>query len=175
MDKIAKRVRALLASVMWDSKVTQWLHKTLVENLPKGYLICYIDVLQRLRSKVPVLIDKMVAVKTPDAPGGGGDIARDGLRLLLKRPWDPSMALISEQKLKKLPKNPILVLTAATPGSPNAIISKRMKLWNSIFASMGRTVSIPMPPLESALSNNGKYKRGRRGVGKRTTLEKNYG
>ena len=110
VDKTAKRIRALLASVMWDSKVTQWLHKTLVENLPKNYLVSYIDVLQRLRSKVPALVDKMVAVKTPEAPGaaGGGDVAREGLRLLLKRPWDPSINLISQQKLKKLPKSPII-------------------------------------------------------------------
>ena len=65
--------------------ITQWLHKTLIENLPKTYLVSYIDVIQRLRSKVPVLIDKMVAVKTPETPGGTGEIAREGLRVLLKR------------------------------------------------------------------------------------------
>ena len=150
VDKTAKRVRALLASVNWDSKVTQWLHKTLVENLPKAYLVSYIDVLQRLRSKVPVLIDKMVAVKTPDAPGG--DLARDGLRLLLKRPWDPAMSLISQQKLKKLPKSPILVLTASGPCDVLNTTSKRMKLWNSLLSSMGRTVTIPMPPLDSTIN-----------------------
>ena len=32
VDKTAKRLRALLASVMWDSKITQWLHKTLIEK-----------------------------------------------------------------------------------------------------------------------------------------------
>ena len=127
-------------------------NKTLVENLPKSYLISYIDVLQRLRSKLPVLIDKMVAVKTPDAPGG--DLARDGLRLLLKRPWDPAMSLISQQKLKKLPKAPILVLTASGPSDLwNGATSKRMKLWNNLLTSMGRTVTIPMPPLESTISN----------------------
>ena len=153
VDKTAKRVRALLASVMWDSKVTQWLHKTLVENLPRNYLVCYVDVLQRLRSKVPALVDKMVAVKTPEAPGlgvGGGDVAREGLRLLLKRPWDPSLNLVSQQKLKKLPKNPIIVLTSsACPNDPWTTTSRRMKLWNSFFSAMGRTVSIPMPPLDS--------------------------
>ncbi len=151
VDKTAKRIRALLASVVWDSKVTQWLHKTLVENLPRSYLVCYIDVLQRLRSKVPALIDKMVAVKAPEAPGGGGDVAREGLRLLLKRPWDPSLGLITQQRLKKLPKNPILVLTAAAPSDIWNTTSKRMKLWNQFFSAMGRTVTIPMPPLESLI------------------------
>lgn len=153
VDKTAKRVRALLASVMWDSKVTQWLHKTLVENLPKNYLICYVDVLQRLRSKVPSLVDKMVAVKTPEAPGGSGDVAREGLRLLLKRPWDPAMGLITSEKLKKLPKNPILVLTASGPSDIWTTSSNRVKLWNQFFASMARTVTIPMPPLESQMAN----------------------
>ena len=150
VDKTAKRVRALLSSVLWDSKITQWLHKTLVENLPRSYLVSYIDVLQRLRSKVPVLIDKMVAVKTPDAPAG--DLARDGLRLLLKRPWDPAMSLITQQKLKKLPKNPILVLTASGPSDIWNTTSKRMKLWNNLLSSMGRTVTIPMPPLDSTIN-----------------------
>lgn len=54
VDKTSKRVRGLLASVMWDSKVAQWLHKTLIENLPKAYLSSYVDVLQRLRSKVAI-------------------------------------------------------------------------------------------------------------------------
>ena len=153
VDKTAKRVRALLSSVLWDSKITQWLHKTLVENLPRSYLVSYIDVLQRLRSKVPVLIDKMVAVKTPDAPAG--DLARDGLRLLLKRPWDPAMSLITQQKLKKLPKNPILVLTASGPSDIwNCTTSKRMKLWNNLLSSMGRTVTVSMPPLESMVNSS---------------------
>ena len=150
VDKTAKRLRALLASVMWDSKVTQWLHKTLIENLPKSYLVSYVDVIQRLRSKVPYLIDKMIAVKTPETPGGTSEVAREGLRILFKRPWDPSLTFISQQKLKKLPKNPILVITASTPNNAWTQISKRTKCWNSFFSQMGRTVTIPMPPLESS-------------------------
>ena len=118
-------------------------------SVPKAYLVSYIDVIQRLRSKVPVLIDKMVAVKTPETPGGSGEIAREGLRVLLKRAWDPSLSFISQQKMKKLPKNPILVITASSPHDAWNQSSKRTRFWNSFFSQMGRTVTIPMPPLES--------------------------
>jgi hypothetical protein len=149
VDKTAKRVRSILASVMWDSKVTQWLHNTLVDNLPKAYLTCYVDVLQRLKSKVPTLIDRMVAIKAPEAPGSGsGEVAREGLRILLKRPWEPAMAFISQQRLKKLPKNPILVLTPSGPSDMSMSGGGRMRFWNTLLSSMGRTVAIPMPPID---------------------------
>ncbi len=38
VDKTAKRIRQLMASVLWDAKVTQWLHNTLCDNLPREYL-----------------------------------------------------------------------------------------------------------------------------------------
>ncbi len=38
VDKTAKRIRQLMASVWWEPKITQWLHNTLCDNLPREYL-----------------------------------------------------------------------------------------------------------------------------------------
>ncbi len=117
VDKTAKRIRQVLASVLWDSKVTQWLHNTLCDNLPREYLagtfarlkfcvsviycfyppLAYFDVLQTLKAKIPALIDKMVAGRICHEKYAS--VAKEGLRILLKRKWDPAASALVEQKL----------------------------------------------------------------------------
>ena len=100
-DKTAKRFRQKLASVMWDTKTTQWLHNTLTDVLPKPYLASYLDVLQTLKIKLPVLVDKMVSAKVHDH--ALGVVSNEGLRILLKRPWDLTDNPECDHDLKILP------------------------------------------------------------------------
>jgi regulatory NSL complex subunit 3 len=46
MDKTARHVRMVLNEVNWDTKLIQWLHGVLIENLSQSYLSEYLDVLQ---------------------------------------------------------------------------------------------------------------------------------
>lgn len=46
IDKSEKRVRHLMASILWDPKLTQWLHHVLIDHLSTSYLASYLDILQ---------------------------------------------------------------------------------------------------------------------------------
>lgn len=107
-DKTSKRFRQKLASVMWDTKTTQWLHNTLTDVLPKPYLASYLDVLQTLKFKIPALIEKMISAKVHNHPLGV--VSNEGLRILLKRPWDPTDNLKCHPDLKALPGKSLILL-----------------------------------------------------------------
>jgi len=108
VDKTAKRMRQLLASAMWDGKVTQWLHDTLCGNLPREYLAAYFDVLQSLKSKIPALVDKLVAGRI--CHENYASVTREGIRVLLKRKWDPAASALAEQKLVR-PRMSLTLMT----------------------------------------------------------------
>lgn len=46
IDKSVNRVRHLFASISWDSRLTQWLHQLLIDNLSSSFLGAYLDILQ---------------------------------------------------------------------------------------------------------------------------------
>lgn len=46
VDKTARRLRQIYASVAWQTKYTQWLHSTLIDNMHASYLVSYLDALQ---------------------------------------------------------------------------------------------------------------------------------
>jgi len=54
-------------------------------------------VLQTLKAKIPALIDKMVAGRI--CHENYSSITKEGLRILLKRKWDPAATALAEQKL----------------------------------------------------------------------------
>ena len=117
VDKTAKRIRKLLNGVLWDTKTAQWLHNTLTDVLPRPYLAGYMDALQTLRQKVNKgLIDRMVSAKV--MPHTVGVVCSEGVKMLLKRPWDPAAFNTAEPpRLKTLPYDATLILTPARPAN----------------------------------------------------------
>ena len=69
----------------------RWCHETLLRVLDSSLLSVYLDVLQVLKAKVPVLVEHMIHTSLSMAGG-------DAFGLLLKRPWNPAVGLYSIDK-----------------------------------------------------------------------------
>ena len=77
----------------------------------------------------------------------------EGLALLVERPWDPAISIISRQPLEKLPGNPVIIV--APPGT--VIISRQPveKLPGNpvIIVAPPSTVIISRQPVEKLPGN----------------------
>ncbi|RUS85827.1 hypothetical protein EGW08_006379 [Elysia chlorotica] len=138
IDKASKRIRFAFGNIGWDKTLILWLHNLLLDKLRGQLLTSYLEVLQKLKAKIPLLIDRLIEGTSSNQ----GTLASESLAGLLKRNWDPVTPSINQQKLKKLPDNPLLLLIPGAPMSLNPTVNKRHKFWQNQLASMGKVINV---------------------------------
>ncbi|XP_066262056.1 KAT8 regulatory NSL complex subunit 3-like isoform X1 [Euwallacea similis] len=136
IDKAAQRVRRLFNSISYDTKLLQWIHQLLLDNLDQQNLSLYLDILQTLMSKIPKLLEKLL--NAPSSANRMGPLNTENLLPLLKKSWDPVETSLAQDKPKKLPSNPVLLLISCAPG-----VSKRHQKWLGLLSNLGLVVSVP--------------------------------
>lgn len=130
IEKSVSRMRQALASMQWQPRLTQWLHGLLSNHLPPSYTVSYIEILQSLRRKQPMLVDKMLH---------GRAIDQDYMSVVTKRPWEPVITP-KEPKDRRLPGQAVIVIVSASP-TPTSV-SPRMHRWHQMLETLATVVPI---------------------------------
>ncbi|KAL1508927.1 hypothetical protein ABEB36_003746 [Hypothenemus hampei] len=136
IDKSVQRARRLFNTVSYDRKLIYWLHQLLLDNLNQKNLASYLDILQTLKAKLPKFVDKLI--NNTGSVTRSGHLNNENLNSILKKPWDPLEASLNQDKPKKLPSNPIIVLMPCSP-----VLSKRNQKWFSLLSNLGQVMSVP--------------------------------
>ena len=113
----SKKLRIILSSVAWDVKITQWLHLTLIEHLSRDYLLCYISILQVLRSRVPTLVDRIL--NTPLANSKLSSLNNQIVNFVVNKPWEPALNVVPASS-SKLPVIPFIIMVSSGTNNYNS-------------------------------------------------------
>eukprot|EP00731_Ephydatia_muelleri_P020275 Em0013g2a len=102
-DRAARQFRRVFADVKWESRLLLWAHETLLKILDSDLLPVYLDILQVLKSKSPVLVEHMIHSSVTREGG-------EALGLLLKRPWSIVTGMEAVDRQVKFEPAPIFVV-----------------------------------------------------------------
>ncbi|XP_017133091.1 uncharacterized protein LOC108149768 isoform X6 [Drosophila elegans] len=139
-DKSASRMRKALASVAWESRITQWIHALLMEHLSPSYMASYLEILQTLKTKLPTLIDKMLFSRPLNN-------SQELLAPVMKKRWEPNIL----PKGRQLAHNAIMVVLPTMPTS--GPVSDRMQKWYQALATITQVVQITLPNTNNRIGN----------------------
>ncbi|XP_053211999.1 KAT8 regulatory NSL complex subunit 3-like [Panonychus citri] len=136
--KCANKFRHLFASLaFWDPLILSWLHSTLLEHVSGQYLIAYHESMSLLRTKLPPLIDRFYLPLAHNDP----------IRSRNKGPMpDPIQNVLNNHKPKRIKNCPLFILVPNGPQPTNSTSLQRLKHWQILFASLGKTLSINCRP-----------------------------
>lgn len=127
IEKSVSRMRHALASVQWNTRLTQWLHGLLSNNLSPSYNVSYIEILQALKRKQPALVEKMMHERAIDLVNNN-----------TKRPWEPTVV----PKDRKLPGEAVLVIVPSTPTTSTDVLTNRMQRWHQLLGTLATVAPI---------------------------------
>lgn len=88
-----------------------------------------------MKSKLPAFVDKMM---TGPAASKLNILGYENLFPLMKRPWDPVAHSLLQDKPKKLPGNPIILIVPTASSS-----SKRVNKYVTLLSNLATVVTIP--------------------------------
>lgn len=134
-DKAARQFRKALSDINWDSRLTRWSHETLLQILDTDLLPIYLDVLQVLKSKCPVLVEHMIHSSVSMVGG-------EAFGLLLKRPWNPVIGMQPLDRQVRFEPSPLFI---TLPYSSRGLGGRRWRLWQSQLSSLGKVYPIMLP------------------------------
>ncbi|XP_033153152.1 KAT8 regulatory NSL complex subunit 3 isoform X7 [Drosophila mauritiana] len=139
-DKSASRFRKLLASVAWESRITQWIHALLMEHLSPSYMASYLEILQTLKTKLPTLVDKMLFGRPINS-------SQELLAPVMKKRWEPNIM----PKSRQLTHNAIMVVLPNMPTT--GTVSDRMQKWYQSLSTITQVVQISLPNTNNRIGN----------------------
>lgn len=129
VDRSVLKFRRAFSTIGWDMKILQGMHNVFIDHLNKRLLSVYIDILQGLKSKLPVLVDKLMFSSI-----FRNGACYEGLVDLLKKPWNPLDDNIINSKTKKIPNNPIFFVCPSCPQVNSMLPSRYQQLMSFLSA-----------------------------------------